>query len=284
MRRPQAHASRLTRFERQLFRLFLPIILAASSATVIAQTTNVEPVFGIGDNEFLIGGWTPPLPDSAALDNFTHRRDSIHQVISWARDMGIRVFRLHTSFGYHSSGQYAVFDSLLARADTTADIRFFLCGIPFADEPTYGLETRFYLVPDSVPFESWPSRFLHLLGGETVSNAVEEDDWGGQAKEQIYHRDSLSANTVIADSIVIDWRGEQTSWWSQVYQGGQWCRVPVDRQFRAEHQGNSFWSRTKKTPVPRADTTFVVVTGHLIAETAQNDSTVLWIDILEFPG
>ena len=49
---------------------------------------NVQPVFGIGDNEFLIGGWNiaPPRTASSVAD-------SADQSILWATDIGANVFR-----------------------------------------------------------------------------------------------------------------------------------------------------------------------------------------------
>jgi hypothetical protein len=286
MRLPQTHVSRPCSepqiIRRRILSLLLICMIAPSLDVRPQPTASTEPVFGIGDNEFLIGGWNLPRPNTAALDTPATRIVGIPQVIRWARRMGVSVFRLPTWAGWTLPQDHEYFTTMLERADTTSDIRFFVASIPNADEPTFGIEAKFYLVPDSVPFKSWQCKFLYLDAGYPDTNGLVRDDWGGPSVEQIYQRDIVSANHTIADSIVLDWRPERTSWWSQTYSSGSgWCRVPIDAQQRLRDRTNSFWSPVIKGAGTWDSTNFVVVTGHLdgLEDQANADSTVLWIDI-----
>jgi hypothetical protein len=251
------------------------------------QSPVAEPVFGIGDREFLIGGWNLPYPNDAATDNVNARIAGIPQVIAWARGMGVNVFRLPEYYGYSDTNHNGAYDALVNAADTTTDIRFFLTHIPRTQEATYGLEAKFYLIPDSVPFKSWPCRFLYLNGGVTDTNrsTIEFDDWGQVPLERLYHRDSIAWGTTIADSIVLDWRPERTKWWNQYYDWptSSWCWYPPNERLREPgRMFGEFWSVHDKKPEERPDTTFVVVTGHLDGlelPRADEDSTILWIDV-----
>ena len=176
-----------------------------------------------------------------------------------------------------------MYNAMIDRANQSDNIRFVLRDIRNTWQPTYGLEAKLYLVPDSVPFMDWQCKFLFLDGGVTASNVSEPDDWGGDAIEQRYHRDSVTWGMTIADSVVIDWRPERTQWWSQIYSGGQWCRVPLTEQQRAARSRpfGEIWSDHDKGAGTWGNTNFVVVTGHLANENpaAHADSTILWIDL-----
>jgi hypothetical protein len=149
MRQPQTHASRLIpcwpeRHAANSYRVsfLVTLILLIATATLRSQPEEpiLEPVFGIGDREFLIGGWNLPLPNTAANDSVADRISGISQVIAWARGMGVNVFRLPEYYGYCDTIHNGAYDALVNAADTTTDIRFFLTHIPHSQEATYGLE------------------------------------------------------------------------------------------------------------------------------------------------
>lgn len=239
---------------------------------------DIEPVFGIGDSEFLIGGWNLPIPTSA-----TNMADSVEQSLRWARDIGANVFRLPEWFGWNSTSRDSLLRSLLNRSDQSDTFRYLFCGVREADSASYGLEAKFYLVPDSVPFKDWQCKFRFLEGGTTVANALEDDDWQQDAIERLYHRDSVTWGMTVADSIVIDWLPERTKWWPQEQINGTWCRVAPQAQLRlAGGRFAEFWSTQDKRAGPWPATNYVVVTGHLGQfedTTLVPDSTVLWIDV-----
>jgi hypothetical protein len=102
--------------------------------------------------------------------------------------------------------------------------------------------------------------------------------------ERLYHRDSITWGSTIADSIVLDWRPERTKWWNQYYDWptSSWCWYPPNERLRElGRMFGEFWSVHDKKPEDRPDTTFVVVTGHLDQgeDPPDEDSTILWIDV-----
>jgi hypothetical protein len=255
--------------------LLRTLLLLALLALPLAAQPHVEPVFGIGDKEFLIGGWNLPMPNTAETDSVRQRRANIHQVIDWARSMGVSVFRLPEYYGYSIRDHKGMLHALLRHADAARDLRFYLTHIPGSNEPTYGLEAQFLLVPDSVVFRDWQNRFLHLAGGVTVVN--------DGVRERRYERGRVPHGATIADSIVIDWRPERTSWWNQVYVDSlqAWCVVPPEaRQREPGRMFGELWSAHDKGAFAWRDTNYVVVTGHLDERSrAHADSTLLWIDL-----
>jgi hypothetical protein len=262
-------------------RCVLLIALLALPIHVFAQQADsTEPVFGIGDDEFLIGGWNlPPPPD--VTDPLLRAQGSIQ----WARQMGVNVFRLPSDYYWSAAGpgHYRNVDSLISAADTTDDIRFFITNPAVGDVASWGREARFYLIPDSVPYKHWQCKFLYLNEGATQTAVAELDDWAARAKERVYSRTTVAVNTRIADSIVIDWLPSRTSWWSMVQSDTSWCMVPEpEQQRRPERFLGEFWSVHDKGGREQwGDTNYVAVTGHLINEQPPSDpdSTVLWIDV-----
>jgi hypothetical protein len=266
------------RLSRLVWRVTLLVLGVMPFGLSAQQADTTEPVFGIGDDEFLIGGWNLP-PPPGTTDPLLRAQGSIQ----WARQMGVNVFRLPNYYYWNATSGYANVDSLMSAADTTDDIRFFFTNQAVGDVASWGREARFYLIPDSVPYKHWQCKFLYLNGGVNDSSDVEVDDWRQPAAERVFSRNSVAANTRIADSIVIDWLPARTSWWSKLQQGGSWCSVPEpEQQRRPERFLGEFWSVYDKGGREQwGDTNYVAVTGHLINEQppADPDSTVLWIDL-----
>jgi hypothetical protein len=243
-----------------------------------ARAQAIEPVFRVGDTEFLIGGWN--LAQTSSNAGLTHAA-RIDSSFAWARALGATIFRMRYDIGWNAVDTFDYYNALLDAADTTNDMRFFITGIEPLEHASYGREAKFYLVPDSVPFKDWKCKFLYLNGGRSVENLTQEDDWENPAMERVYHRDSVTWGQTIADSIVLDWRPERTAWWSQTYNGIYWCRVHEPQQLRPrERMFGEYWSLHDKGSPHWSDTHYVAVTGHLIQDELEHpDSSILWIDL-----
>ncbi len=149
---------------------------------------NVVPMYGVGDDEFLLSGYVATRPDGP-----------IDDLWNFARAMGITTLE--------PSLTQEQFDTLIAsplRDSVTG--RLIVRGLAPMQQAGIGRELQFYPF-DSVqsPFYQW--RFVHRAGGRSAYNAE-----GGGVQERIYSiADSTTPGELVAWNVAYDWHPWQTN-------------------------------------------------------------------------
>ncbi|MBS1914091.1 MAG: hypothetical protein JST22_19040 [Bacteroidetes bacterium] len=149
---------------------------------------NVVPMYGVGEDEFLLSGYIATRPDGP-----------IDELWNFARAMGITTLE--------PSLTQEQFDTLIAsplRDSVTG--RLIVRGLAPMQQAGVGRELQFYPF-DSVqsPFYQW--LFVHRAGGRSAYNAAQ-----GGVQERIYSvADSTTPGEMVAWNVAYDWHPWQTN-------------------------------------------------------------------------
>lgn len=184
MRRTHNHSTAPTRSSR-VNRMALAVVAIAyiSARMLSAQTPDTAPIpmYGVGDDEFLISGYLA-----------TSSPDSVGDLWNFARSLGISTIQpgatieqldtLATS-GFREPGRG----------------RIIVRGLSPIQDAGMGRELRFYLF-DSVQTLFYPWKFTRLEGGAPYYDSLERG-----AQGRIYDASNTAPDEMIASGIAFDW-------------------------------------------------------------------------------
>jgi len=228
------------------------LLLFALPVTTMAQPLDtlepIRPMFGVGDDEFFIGGWCKVFHPSAfniTNPSLANRTMTIRgsddtnahndKIWLWAREMGVNVLRRPMNWGFSDV-------QLDASTLRTSEQRLVLSGSEIIDESGYGAEAHFYFT-DSIRYREEPSAFASRSGGEDFINGIEKADRNVDAREQVYDVSNTSAGQLIAERPSFNWAPWQTNRW-EWYNDGSWKQrydttiQNSDYYFRRQHSRN----------------------------------------------
>lgn len=160
--------------------LYILCLLLACGLTLKAQPLPV-PMYGIGDDEFLISGYLA-----------TASPDSVGDLWNFARSMGISTIQPGAT---------------IEQLDTLATSRFrepgrgriIVRGLNPIQDAGMGRELRFYPF-DSVQTRFYPWKFTRLEGGASSYDPIESG-----AQVRVYDASNTAPETIIASQIAFDW-------------------------------------------------------------------------------